>query len=216
MPKRLTTLEDIITLPSVNLLLGKRGAGKSALCHYLLEKLSAKYRLIPGIVGFPREKRGLLPDNFHIFENFNFPKNAIVFIDEGSFFVHARRSSQASNIMLDQLMATARHKNLILLIATHHSTKIDISVIRDSDAILFKEPSRLSVEYGGRVGLMHNLVKKAKEEFDKLPKTLKRGYVYVFCEEFEGMLFNMLPSFWSEELSRTTVRNLTITPEDRK
>ena len=51
---------QVIVHPSVVLILGKRGSGKSALAYRLLEL--HRYKLIPYVVGVPAGARRLLPD----------------------------------------------------------------------------------------------------------------------------------------------------------
>ena len=54
--------DRVIQPSSSYLIVGDVGTGKSALAFCLLETFSQKYDLTPAVVGFPREKRGLLPE----------------------------------------------------------------------------------------------------------------------------------------------------------
>ena len=45
------------------LIVGDVGTGKSALAYYLLDTFSRKYDLLPAVVGFPRDKQSLLPND---------------------------------------------------------------------------------------------------------------------------------------------------------
>lgn len=206
---------DFIKVPSVNIIMGKRGAGKSALAHYLLAELSCKYSLYPGIVGFPLDKKALLPSNYTIFHDFDFPGQHVIFIDEVSFYAHSRRSMNQANMVLDRIMSRARHMHWVIIIASHHASKIDIGLIRDADNLLYKEPSRLEVEYGSRTGIIQNIAKKAHKLFKDIEGE-KRRYVYFVSEDKEQLCTNPMAHYWNEELSITTVLPINDSEFDNK
>lgn len=204
--ERRFNLESLVKLPSVNIIMGKRGSGKSALAYFLLDKLSKKHNLTPCVYAFPQERRHLLPDHYQLCYDFNFPTHSIVFLDEISFFAHARRTANDVNLELDRLLSKARHKKWIIILASHHSSKIDVAIIREADNLLIKQPSRLERDYGARKGIIQNITEKAYTIFNnpQLPGD-RRFYVYFVSEEYEGLLFNTKAPFWTEDLSHTTV-----------
>ncbi|GAH27230.1 unnamed protein product, partial [marine sediment metagenome] len=77
--------DRVIQPNSSYLIVGDVGTGKSALAYYLLETYSQKYNLLPAVVGLPRDKQELLPENFIILDDpseCTKHENTITFIDE--------------------------------------------------------------------------------------------------------------------------------------
>ena len=85
---------DVIVPPSVVLILGKRGSGKSALGYRLLELF--RYQLTRYVVGIPGNARKPLPKWIGIAPTLEeLPMKAIALIDEVYLHYHARGSMAA-------------------------------------------------------------------------------------------------------------------------
>jgi len=81
-------LRQVITHPSVILVLGKRGSGKSALAYRLLELF--RYGPRPYVIGVPNLARKLLPDWIGIAASLEeVPTRSIALVDEAYLAYHA-------------------------------------------------------------------------------------------------------------------------------
>ena len=190
--------EDVVEHPSVNVIMGFRRRGKSALGFYLLEALAKKYGLEKVVYAFPRSEKHLLPDDYVIASSIEeIPKNSIVFVDEVFLFAHSRRSMANSNLLFDQLTAMSGKNKQIVIYATHHSRKMDRNLILDCDNLIYKKPSALQIE------MERTEVRKfSKRAYEKLKgKGKEWSYVFSFVNDVEGLLRNDLPSFWCDDIS---------------
>lgn len=191
----------VITRPSVVIITGKRGSGKSGLGYFLLEFLSKEYKIDPLVLGLPRPKWDLLPDRMKSLDVDSLdklPDKAIIFIDEGALLFYARKFQSDLNTTMDKLISISRQKDQILLIATHHTRKLDINIITDADALIYKQPSLFHSRFERRE--LRNLTRDVSDKFERKSED-KRKWAYIYSDDFEGFLENPLPSFWSEELS---------------
>ncbi len=192
--------ENIITLPCVAFVTGKRGAGKSVLGYKLQEDLSKRYNLTPVIFGYPKEKSHLLPDNIMLIDDINkLPENSFILIVEAAFKFYARQHNLSEHRLMDHVISLSRQKKQILLFDFHYTRKIDVNIITDSDVWLAKEPGLFHVKLGARTEIKP-LYKKINDEFSRLAGD-KQEYVWVYSNSYEGFMKNKIPSFWSEDLS---------------
>lgn len=194
-------------LPEYGLIgiLGKRGMGKTALGYYLCDLVHSQRGHNAVVYGPDVEVLQHLPDYFLIMSELaqvsNYP-NHTIFIDEGSIPLHIRRAMSAEHILFDQAMSLCRHRNQLLIIAAHHTAKLDVLVIRDMDIIAFKQPSKIHTQMDRHV--IQSLSLKSWEFFKGIPAESRKSASYVFWDDFdkEGSVDNDLPSFWSEEISK--------------
>jgi len=203
--ERLSRWLNVVEYPSVGIIFGKRGFGKSALGWFLLDYLSRKYNTDAYILGLPAQKYHLVPAHIGklTMNNIsNLPENCVIFVDEGALHFYAREWHKDTHKIIDKMLSISRHKKQILIMATHYPRKLDINIITDSDFLLFKKPSRMHIMYGHR-GELRSLFLKVERRFEGLPNDAQKRYVYAISDNFEGMLENPLPSFWSEELSNS-------------
>lgn len=92
--------------PSLVLILGKRGSGKSALAYYLIE--IHRYGLKPYVVGIPQSKQHLLPEWVGVASSLGeVPFGAIVIVDEAHFLYHARGSTTQESRSIDKNIASS-------------------------------------------------------------------------------------------------------------
>ena len=196
--------KEALPLPSVALVTGRRGAGKSAMSYWLLEYLSKEYGVPAHVIGIPKGKYHLLPPSIIPLEMDDLddlPENAIIFFDESALLFYSREWKEDSHALMDKLLSISRQKNQIIIMATHSSRKLDIALVADCDALLCKEQSMLTSRLDRKE--IRQLSEQAMEEFKRIPEKERKKFTYVYCHTFEGsMLENPLPSFWSEELSR--------------
>lgn len=194
--------EDIIRLSTVNVIVGYKGMGKSGLGYYLLEKIAPKYKLLPVVVNFPREKQKLLPQNYVIasLSDALTTENAIILVDEGTTQLPAGGRLEE---FIKACSSLTRQKDQLIIFIFHASRDIGSRILRGIDVLMIKEPSRRQIEQGSKDKYFRELLIKAKQEI-KAQKGEKRSFTYVDSEEpeFSGLMENGLPSFWSEELSK--------------
>ncbi|RLF14334.1 MAG: hypothetical protein DRN06_07235 [Thermoprotei archaeon] len=191
-------LKKILESSEVILITGKRGAGKTALGYYILEQSPNPY-----VFGLPEEAWRYLPKFITPLKSLEkLPEKATIFIDEAALWFYSRSSSQKMNKYISQLVTEARHQEQLLIFATHTLRKLDIGVVMDADAILFKEPSFLHSKF--ERSEIREITREVKEQFSKL-RGDRRKYTYVLSHDYEGFLKTPLPSFWCEELSKAQI-----------
>ena len=191
---------DIIRVSTVNIIVGKKGMGKSALAYFLLEKVAAEYHLKPVVVGIPREKRHLLPD-ITIAESIDdavMMENACILIDEGTLMLPAGKDLER---LVMSVLSLSRQRHQIVFFVFHSSRDVGSRILRGIDTVLVKTPSKRQIDQGSKDNWWYSILTEARSKL-RTKKDAKR-YVYVDCEEpeFRGLMENGLPSFWSEELS---------------
>lgn len=195
-----TPLTSLVTLPSVALILGNVGMGKSALGYYLLELLSELHSLTPVVVNLPSRKRDLLPENYVIKDlaGLKHTENCIALIDEGTTTLPAGTAKLEE--MVKAFNSLCRQRNQIIILIFHSSKDVGSRILRGVGTILLKEPSQRQIQYGSKDKFMRELLTEAKAKFKGLQEIGEdaRAYTYVDCEkpEFRGMVKNDLPSFW--------------------
>ncbi|ASJ11251.1 hypothetical protein A3L12_08065 [Thermococcus sp. P6] len=213
--------KDILPEPFVVLILGMRGAGKTALGHYLLEYFGEQGKRKPAyIIGFPAHKRHLLPSWIKPLDELYFPDNSVVLLHEAHFYLHARRSMNDQNIEIDKLITVSRHKNVDIIIETQQSFRLDKNVVAEVDALIFRAPELMQERFERQeVRFITNRAKEAFSPYIKeynvvrdgevvgrymklLPEAKKKAYIY--GKNYEGMFPHdiPLPSYWSDEISR--------------
>lgn len=182
----------------VVLIIGGRGTGKSVHLFNLLEQFHRKNPCKKVfLLGVPLSKKHLLPKWITLVQKLeDVPNNTILGIEEsGIVFV----SSRKKDTLLDMTLELARHKNLSLVFCNINSTNIKLDIVRSVDVLVIHEPSILQAQLERRgVG---RIVKKAQEEFQKLPQAERIKHGFVTGNTCEGMVSVDLPSFWSDSLS---------------
>lgn len=193
-----TDLVDLLGVPSVSLVLGKRGSGKTAFGYRVLEEARDR-NLTPHVIGLPKDKWRLLPDYIEPIEDpTEMSDDSAVLMDESYQYMFAREHGTSFNKMMAKLLGIVRQKNQLFMFATHLARKLDVSAVYDSDNIVFREPSFLHARMERRE--IRDLIGDASDFFEEEPNPVKSAYV-VTPDGAEGISVE-LPSFWSEELSR--------------
>jgi len=193
-----TDLVDLLGVPSVSLILGKRGAGKTAFGYKVLEE-ARDHDFTPHVMGLPKDKWHLLPEYIEPIEDpTEMGDNSAVLMDESYQYMFAREHASSFNKFMAKLLGIVRQKNQLFMFATHLARKLDVSAVYDSDNIVFREPSFLHTRMERRE--IRDLIRNASEFFKKSSNPVKSAYV-VTPSGIKKVNVE-LPSFWSEELSR--------------
>ncbi len=190
----------LIRHPSIVIILGGRGKGKSCLGYRLLEHLRWVASIY--VVGLPESARKLLPDYIGMVARLeDAPPNSIVLVDEGYLTYHARRSMAATSVQMSQILNLSRQRNQTLIFVTQEAGQIDRNVASSANVIVFKDLGMLQLEFDRRQ--LSKIATKAKEAFATIITDDKRkqAYVYASDSEFMGLVENSLPTFWCEKLS---------------
>jgi len=191
-------LVELLGYPSVTLILGRRGSGKSAFGYRALEDAHAR-GLPCCVMGLPPSKAGLLPDWVEVADDpRRLPDSSAVFVDEAYMLMFARESMAAFNKLMAKLMGITRQRDQLFLFATHLTRKLDVGVVYDSDNIVFRQPSHLHARFERPE--LEPMLREADEFFRGVEDPIR--WAYVVTERGTYRVEVELPSFWTEELSR--------------
>jgi hypothetical protein len=114
------TWREKIIHPSIVLILGKRGSGKSALGYRLLELF--RYGPRPYVVGLPAAARSILSDWISIVPSLEeVPPKAIALIDETYLHYHARGSMLQESMAMSQLVNLSRQNDQTILFVSQEA-----------------------------------------------------------------------------------------------
>lgn len=196
---------NIIKPNSAYLILGRRGSGKTGLGHYLVERFSTEYSLLPAIIGLPPEKRSLLPQNYVCpLSPADMPDGSVGLIDEGAMLMPARKSMSNLNTLMVSMLSLVRQRNQTVFFIYHYPRMVDVGILAYLDGVLIKEPSIWDVSYGQKGELLPKLTIKAAELFENMDDEKKKRSTFVSAPQakFEGILENPLPSYWCDEISK--------------
>jgi energy-coupling factor transporter ATP-binding protein EcfA2 len=185
----------------IMLIIGKRGSGKTAFGMKLAEVFHHASKRKVYTLGYEEAKLPYWMKKVRAVEDI--PNNSLTLLDEGAIFFFSRESMKNPNKALSKLMAIARHKNLTLILITQSSALIDLNVLRLADTLFLKEPSLLQAKFERKaIKDMYEKVADVFKEHDN-----KKSLVYVWDDDFEGLLKFNLPEFWNEGIS-TSFKNL--------
>ena len=191
---------EVIVHPSVVLVVGKRGSGKSALAYRLLELF--RYRLTPYVVGAPSQARRLLPEWIGIVPDLdNLPHDSIAVVDEAYMSFHSRRSMAEESRAMSQNVNLSRQRNQTLIFVSQEARQVDRNIASAANVVVFKELGMLQQDFDRPE--LRRLVGQASEALETVQGERRRwAYVYSPDADFLGLVENQLPTFWKPALSR--------------
>jgi len=190
---------NLIPHPSIVIILGKRGSGKSALGYKLLEYL--RYTATPYVVALPSEARKLLPDWIGMAARLeDIPPKAVVLVDEANISYHARSSMAAKAKAMSQLVNLSRQREQTLVFVSQEARQLDKNIASSANVIILKDLGILQVEFDRRE--FNKIATEARQAFSTITGDKRKwGYVYSPDNNFMGLVESSLPTFWSEKLS---------------
>ena len=179
----------------IGIILGARGSGKSALGMRILENLRFFEKKVYAL-GFNQKK---LPKWIISVEDIKkVPNNSFLLVDESGIGFSSRNSMSLINKFLTELLLISRHKDISIIFITQNSSNIEINTLRQADYLLLKPSSLLQLDFER---------KKIKDIYlevkDKFKEYNEEGVTYIYSDVYRGFVKNKLPSFWSEELSKS-------------
>jgi len=184
----------------VILILGRRGSGKTALAAKIAEYAMAKYRMPIYWIGLPEQARSLLPNWITLVDSpEQCPMGCFMIIDEAGIQYLSLAFNTDRNRLLRGLLMICRHRHCSLVFAVQSSRDLEYAIIRQSDTLVFKQPSLHQPE--SERPDVRPRAKKAALVFKDIPKDKRIESALVFDDDFEGLITSSVPSFWSEKLS---------------
>lgn len=191
---------EVIVHPSVVLVIGRRGSGKSALGYRLLELF--RYIATPYVLGIPARAQRLLPEWVGIAQDLDdIPPGSIVLVDEAYLTYHSRESLKAQSREMSRIVNLSRQRNQTLIFVTQEARQIDKNIASQANVVVFKEPGMLQLKFDRPE--LNDITLEAKQAFSNLSgDKRKSAYVYSPDADFAGLIENLLPTFWSPKLSR--------------
>jgi hypothetical protein len=189
----------VIVHPSVVVILGRRGGGKSVLGYRLLELF--RYKLTPCVLGIPRQAQRLLPEWIGVFQDLeDIPRASIVLVDEAYLRFHARDSHAARSREMSQIINLSRQKEQTFVFVTQESRQLDKNVVSCANVLVFKDLGMLQVQFDRPE--LRSVTAQARRALEAVDGD-RRGWSYVYSPDakFMGPLENSLPTFWSRGMS---------------
>lgn len=192
---------DVLILPFLILILGKKGSGKSALAYHIAELLRFSRKVF--IVGFPEASKHLLPDWIGIVQSIqDLPPHSIAIVDEAYLPFHSRSSTSAQAIAMSQLLNLSRQRDQTIIFVTQEARQVDRNIASAANVIAFKDLGMLQVRFDRRE--LAQLAEEAGQALGAISKKDRQQWSYVYAPDvdFKGLLANEKPSFWSPSMSK--------------
>ena len=104
-----------------------------------------------------------------------------------------------ANKILSELLLIARHKGISIIFISQNSSNLEVNAIRQADYIALKPSSLLQKDFERKK--IKDIYESTSEDFRKLKD--KKGLIYIYSEEFRGFVTNSLPSFWTQNISKS-------------
>ena len=198
-----TTLLAVIPNTGVILIMGSRGAGKSGLAHEIMAQVHNRRKLGGALLLPSVRKKPPVPGWIKVVSSISeLPMRSVCVIDEAAQVAHARRSQSAQAVEMDNLISISRQRQQLIVLVSHHSRKLDLNLIHDSDKILWKQPTEAHALF--ERDELQMFTRKALEFFGNI-KSEKARQKATYVMDLHRLRFswfnNGLPTWWSDAIS---------------
>ncbi len=139
-------LRDVIPHPSVVLVVGKRGSGKSAFAYRLAELMKLKAQVFA--VGVPVSARAKLPEWIGIVSTIeDLPSGSVAVIDEAYLHFHSRESMAGQGRVVSGFVNLSRQRDQTLIFVSQEARQLDRNIASSANVVVFKQPGMMQAEY---------------------------------------------------------------------
>lgn len=184
----------------VVIICGKRGSGKSALAAKMGEYMTATFQMPVYWIGLPDQAKELIPSYIKIVDDpHKCPVNSFIICDEAGINFLSLLFNTSRNRFLRALLMVCRQRHCSLVFAVQSTTDMDVSIVRQADCLIFKQPGLHQPET--ERSNIRPRAKQAALAFSAMTKEEALESAYVFDDDFEGIIKFIPPIFWSEKLS---------------
>ena len=184
----------------VVIICGKRGSGKSALAAKMGEYMTATFRMPVYWIGLPDQAKELIPSYIKIVDDpHKCPVNSFIICDEAGINFLSLLFNTSRNRFLRALLMVCRQRHCSLVFAVQSTTDMDVSIVRQADCLIFKQPGLHQPET--ERSNIRPRAKQAALAFSAMTKEEALESACVFDDDFEGIIKFTPPIFWSEKLS---------------
>lgn len=189
---------DVIKHPAIVVILGGRGEGKSAAGYQIAEEF--RYSLTPYIVGFPENKKNLLPGWMGIAQRLeDVPPGSIIIVDEAYLPYHSRAWQKSESKEICQLLNRSRQQNKTIIFIAQQGRQIDIDIVSSADVLVVKNPGMLQPKFDRPE--FRDLLKEAQQALQSIEGDIRRwSYVSSKNASQPRLMENDLPTFWTSKL----------------
>lgn len=182
---------------NIGIILGARGTGKSAVGMKLLENIIAKTGKNAYAIGF---RESDLPSWINVVSEIKEVKNnSVLLIDESGISFSSRNSMSDRNKFLSEILFIARHKDMSVILISQNSSNIEINAIRQADFLILKPSSLMQLDFERKK--IKDTYEEVSEHFEKFRD--KKGLAYIYSDNYCGFIENSLPSFWTDNISKS-------------
>jgi len=211
------TLYSTVPLPGVELIMGDRRQGKTALAHEIANQVN-KRKGYPAVIHIPhipdklqKELQKMLPKWMKIVRTrAEWPKDSVVIYDEAAQSAHARRTQSGDAVELDDLIGISGQRNQTILFISHHSRKLDVNIITEVNRIIWKKPTYAHqlferdevADFSMRAYQFFDGFREGKPWTERSMAKAKKSALVLDMQNF-GLFqcTNTLPPWWNDELS---------------
>ena len=193
----------------VSLILGQRGSGKTALALRIMENdfaLNQSRQFAMGISAsqLPRWITAVKSPQ-------SLPQGAVLLVDEAGISFNARRSMQERHQALGELLLLARHNDFRILFCAQSSANIDVNIMRQVDALMFKSMGFLQCQFERpKIVAMYEKLQQSIQHLANNSCYMPHNTM-VLCNHFQGSFHADLPGFWHQGVSKNLVGHQTRT-----